>query len=155
MVTIETMLPVYLRAGNPDTPEQRAVSAAVVLRAMRKSSAYSHCDDEVFFQDLRQEIIFGTDYSVDQCNSFRDRVMSLWGQLDARASSPNREPLKIVTARTKKTRTAEAWRYDQTCNAPDHIWISRYSYRRNGKEVRVHGHWRRRPSKTSITKKAA
>lgn len=157
MVTIEQMVGTYLRAGNPDTPQQQAIWSAACLRAMKKCSSYSH-NDHLFFQDLLVEVRFRTDYSVEQCKSFQAKILSFWVQLDARSSTPNANtPLKIVTKRTSTTRLkkSQVWRYDPTYNAPDHTWISGYSYTRNGKEVSVRGHWRRRPSKTSITKNAA
>jgi hypothetical protein len=158
MVTIEQMVGPYLRAGRLGTPEEQGLSAAAVLRAMRKRSSYSHCDDDLFFQDLLVEVRFGTDYSIEQCKSFRDRILSLWLQLDARASTPNAESLRAMTRRSTSTRLREneVWRYDQTCNVPDHSWVRGYSYERAGKVITVCGHWRkRRPSKTSLIKKAA
>jgi hypothetical protein len=144
MVTIEQMVGPYLRAGNLDAPEEQALSAAAVLRAMKKCSSYSHNDD-LFFQDLLVELRFGTDYTIDQCRGFQARIEALWVEIDVVASSdaePTATPTKRTTRPTKTKTVKNTWPYDPTYNAPDHTWILGYSYTRNGKEVSVRCHWR-------------
>lgn len=107
MVTIEQMVGPYLRAGRLDTSEEQAISAAAVLRAMRKRSSYSHCDDDLFFRDLLVEVRFRTDYTIEQCKSIEDRVLYLWGLLDVRASNPNAEPRERSTSEKREKMIAE------------------------------------------------
>jgi hypothetical protein len=102
MVTIEQMAGPFLRAGRFDTPEEQALSAATVLRAMRRRSSYSHSNDHLFFRDLLVEVRFRTDYTIEQCKSIEDRVLYLWGLLDVRASNPNAEPSERSTSEKRQ-----------------------------------------------------